>query len=83
MEVGAKTIKSKWESGTVETAQSELQDRSQELDEVKKNVSVKERFKERTGEEEDAAAAQRRSILAEEQLDTTGNYFFCVLGIVL
>jgi len=70
VETGAKTIKSKWESGTMEKAEGGLQDRSQELDEIKKNVSVKERFKERTGGEEDTGK-RRSTILTEEPLDTT------------
>lgn len=82
VEVGAKSIKSKWDTGAVERAQGETQDRSQELDEIKKNVSVKERFKEKTAEEEAAEAAQRRSaILTEEPLDTTCMWWIGVWGL--
>uniref|UniRef100_A0A915JV19 LIM zinc-binding domain-containing protein n=1 Tax=Romanomermis culicivorax TaxID=13658 RepID=A0A915JV19_ROMCU len=70
IQVGAKSIKSKWESGTVERAQGEIEDRSQELDEIKKNVSVKERFKDKA-ESESGAYGERKSVYDEEAVDTS------------
>ncbi|KRY85677.1 LIM domain and actin-binding protein 1 [Trichinella pseudospiralis] len=70
LEVGAKEIKSKWESAAMEKAQMpSLADRSEELDALKNNsVKVKERFKERKAS--DFEERERQSQV-EADLDTT------------
>ena len=50
-----KSLKSKWEQLDVDRAESEKTDRSSELDELR-GKSVKERFRERTGKEEEVPA---------------------------
>lgn len=54
----------------MERAQGETENRTQELDEIKKNVSVKERFKEKSGPEEEDPE-KRKSHLDEHPIDTT------------
>lgn len=63
-------IKNKWKTGNVEGA--EVKELSKEdLEELRKGPGVKERFKERTEEEEKIAKQWDRS-----ELDTSGSLFF-------
>uniref|UniRef100_A0A5S6R158 LIM zinc-binding domain-containing protein n=1 Tax=Trichuris muris TaxID=70415 RepID=A0A5S6R158_TRIMR len=68
LEVGAKEIKSKWESGAVEKAELRSEDRVDELDALKATVKVRERFKEK--EEGDKLSPKSVSQL-EADLDTS------------
>jgi hypothetical protein len=63
-----KSIKSKWEQGEMDRAESERTDRSGELDELR-GKSVKERFKERTGKEEPVDAGDRP--ISKVDIDTS------------
>ncbi|KHJ46092.1 hypothetical protein D918_03756 [Trichuris suis] len=66
LEVGAREIKSKWETGAVEKAELRSEDHDDELDALKATVRVKERFKERG----DEPVAERTSQV-EADLDTS------------
>lgn len=68
LDIDAKSIKNKWETGTVRNVNLEQADRSQELEELKKNVPVKERYKTRSVDE---TPPERRPVPEVEQLDTS------------
>lgn len=67
-------MKSKWESGAVESVQGEFENRSQELNELKKsNVSIKERFKEKSAADDESS--KRKSALDDLQIDTSCKFY--------
>lgn len=64
-------MKNKWESGAIESAQGEIEDRSEELNELKRNVSVKERFKEKSSTSVEDETAKRKSTLDDLSIDSS------------
>lgn len=76
-------IKNKWKTGGVEAAAQDLrEDRSTELDELKKGPKVKERFQEKTAAEQADSAANRQSIVEKESIDTSCKRLFDLMTLI-
>uniref|UniRef100_A0A914VUY1 LIM zinc-binding domain-containing protein n=1 Tax=Plectus sambesii TaxID=2011161 RepID=A0A914VUY1_9BILA len=67
-------IKNKWKTGGVEAAQENREDRSSELDELKKGLKVKERFQEKSATDQADAVTDRQSVMEKESIDTSWTF---------
>lgn len=78
-------LKNKWKTGEVEAAQDTREDRTSELDELKKGLKVKERFQEKSAADQADSAADRQSVVEREAIDTSCKrfLFFSFLPFIL